>query len=141
MSARFLLDTCVLSEPVARHPDPRVVDLILEHQGEIASAAPVLHELWFGCHRLPPSRKRALLEAYLDALADLPVLAYDDRAARWHARERARLEKTGRVPSFVDGQIAAIAKVSDLALVTRNVADFEPFAGLQVENWFTGSKG
>jgi tRNA(fMet)-specific endonuclease VapC len=128
----------MLSEPVARRPDPGVVALILEHQGEIASAAPVLHELWFGCRRLPPSRKRALLEAYLDALVDLPVLAYDDRAARWHAHERARLEKIGLIPSFVDGQIAAIAKVSGLVLVTRNVADFEPFAGLQVENWFSG---
>ena len=67
-------------------------------------AAPVIHELWFGCHRMAPSRKRDLLEAYLDALSALPILSYDTRAARRHAEERARLESIGKVPSFVDGQ-------------------------------------
>jgi predicted nucleic acid-binding protein len=37
----------------------------------------------------------------------------------------------------VDGQIAAIAAVNDLVLVTRNVRDFSGFAGLDVESWFS----
>ena len=37
---------------------------------------------------------------------------------------------------FVDGQIAATAQAHGLILVTRNVRDFELFAGLTVENWF-----
>ncbi|MBI9084711.1 MAG: hypothetical protein JEZ11_14035 [Desulfobacterales bacterium] len=40
-----------------------------------------------------------------------------------------------KTPSFVDGQIAAIAFVNGLVVVTRNVSDFECFEGLQVENW------
>ncbi len=36
---------------------------------------------------------------------------------------------------FVDGQIAAIAYVDDLVLVTGNVQDFKRYAGLSVENW------
>jgi tRNA(fMet)-specific endonuclease VapC len=43
----------------------------------------------------------------------------------------------GRVPPFVDGQIAAIAAVNGLTLVTRNVRDFRRFAGLPVVNWFS----
>ena len=63
------------------------------------------------------------------------ILPYDDRAAEWHAKERARLSSSGLTPSFVDGQIASIAKVNDLILVTRNTDDFKPFSKLKLENW------
>ena len=36
---------------------------------------------------------------------------------------------------FVDGQIAAIAKVNNLVLVTSNRAHFEPFEGLEIQDW------
>jgi tRNA(fMet)-specific endonuclease VapC len=36
---------------------------------------------------------------------------------------------------FVDGQIAAIALVNDLVLVTGNLRDFAAFASLKMENW------
>ena len=51
----------------------------------------------------------------------------DGEAALWHAEERARLTAQGRTPSYVDGQIAAIAKTNDLTLVTRNTSDFVRF--------------
>jgi tRNA(fMet)-specific endonuclease VapC len=38
---------------------------------------------------------------------------------------------------MVDGQIAAIAVVNGLILVTRNTNDFDGYLGIQVENWFT----
>ena len=63
------------------------------------------------------------------------ILPYDEQAAEWHAKERARLASLGQMPSFVDGQIAAIAKVNGLVLVTRNTSDFEKFSGLKLENW------
>lgn len=66
----------------------------------------------------------------------LLVLPYDGEAARWHARERARLERLGLTPAFVDGQIAAVAAVRGLVLVTRNVRQFEAFTDLRIENWF-----
>jgi tRNA(fMet)-specific endonuclease VapC len=46
------------------------------------------------------------------------------------------LVSIGKTPSFADGQIAAIAKVNDLIIVTNNIADYVDFTGLQVENWF-----
>ena len=66
----------------------------------------------------------------------LRILPYDRGAAVWHAEERARLVSQGRTSAFMDGQIAAIAIVNHLILVTRNTQDFADFAGLTVENWF-----
>jgi tRNA(fMet)-specific endonuclease VapC len=65
------------------------------------------------------------------------ILPYDASAAAWHARERARLTRRGKRPAFVDGQIAAIAAVNDLVLVTRNLRDFSGFSGLEIESWFS----
>ena len=63
------------------------------------------------------------------------MLPYNREAADWHALERARLGALGRTPPFVDGQIAAIAYINDLVLVTSNTAAFEDFGGLRVESW------
>jgi len=64
-----------------------------------------------------------------------PNLPYDEAAATWHGEERARLEALGRPGPFVDGQIAAVAHVHGLVLVTTNETDFDGFKGLTVENW------
>lgn len=136
---KYLLDTNTLSEGVKSVSDQSVLKMFEKHQQEIVTAAPVWHELQFGCHRLPRSRKRELIATFLDDIVKrtMLILPYDDRAAEWHARERARLSSKGRTPSFVDGQIASISVVNDLILVTRNVDDFRQFQGLQVENWHT----
>ena len=65
----------------------------------------------------------------------MTILPYDEQAAEWHAKERARLASLGQMPAFVDGQIAAIAKVNGLILVTRNTSDFNKYSGLKLENW------
>jgi tRNA(fMet)-specific endonuclease VapC len=113
------------------------MDLLSEHQDRIAIPAPVWHERWFGCLRLPASRRRDAIHAYLleAVYPSFPILPYDEPAARWHADERAVLEAAGRTPPYVDGQIAAVAAAHRLTLVTRNVADFEPFRGLEVVSW------
>jgi tRNA(fMet)-specific endonuclease VapC len=67
--------------------------------------------------------------------ASFPVLPYDEAAARWHGFERARLEGLGKPAPYVDGQIAAIAHVNKLILVTVNVKDFAPFKDIDLENW------
>ena len=40
-----------------------------------------------------------------------------------------------RLDDHVDGQIAAIARVNELVLVTVNVKDFARFKDVEVENW------
>lgn len=138
VALRYLLDTNVLSEPMRPIPDPGVIDRITEAGSSIATAALVWHEIQFGWLRLPSGRRRRAIEAVIDAMAAaVVVLPYDTSAAAWHARERARLTQLGRPPPFVDGQIAAVAAVNHLVLVTRNVRDFSSFTGLEIESWST----
>jgi tRNA(fMet)-specific endonuclease VapC len=134
---KYLLDTNVLSEAVKADPNRKVMAMLERHQDEIATAAPVWHELLFGCLRLPVSRKREMIEAYLEdvVLRNMDILPYDERSAEWHAQQRAKLSMQGKVPSFVDGQIAAIAWVNDMILVTRNTHDFKSFEDIRVLNW------
>jgi tRNA(fMet)-specific endonuclease VapC len=127
----------VLSEPIKSRPNRRVLDAIARHDGELATCAIVWHELCYGAARLPVSRKRQAIELYLEHAIRgvLPILPYDAEAAAWHARERARLARRGRPPSAADGQIAAIARVHELVLVTVNTRDFRRFEGLSLEDW------
>ncbi len=136
---KYLLDTNLVSELIKPHPDTGVIEKFRRYQKELATAAPVWHELQFGCYRIPLSRKRELLELFLEEVIrrNLPILPYDEQAARWHAMERARLTLAGKTPSFVDGQIAAVAVINGLNLVTRNIKNFELFSGLKWEVWHT----
>lgn len=137
MTLRFLLDTSIVSEPVKQTPNPAVLRQLERNAHESAIAAPVWHELRYGCGLLPAGKRRTALEAYLVdvILRSFQILPYDEVAAAWHADERARLERAGTTAPFVDGQIAAIAQAHGLALVTLNVRDFTRYDGLIVENW------
>jgi tRNA(fMet)-specific endonuclease VapC len=137
VNLKYLLDTNVVSEPLRSNPAAAILRRLRRHEGETAIAATVWHELQFGCARLPRSRRKAAIERYLEevVLASFPILDYGRAAAEWHAVERARLEAAGKTPPFVDGQIAAIASVNDLVLVTSNKSDFRGFRGLRVQSW------
>lgn len=134
---KYLLDTNVVSEPLRPKPSPRVVRMLRRHEDEIAISSVVWHELRFGVERLAPSRRRTAIERYLEqvVLAAIPILDYDRAAAEWHAAERARLGGRGETPPFADGQIAAIARVHELTLVTFNDVDFRRFHGLRIVTW------
>jgi tRNA(fMet)-specific endonuclease VapC len=132
----FLLDTNVFA--ALSHPRPHrgIERAFIKHAGELVTASIVMHEMWFGIERLPRSRRRSELERFMtDVVSGVRVLPYGERAARWHALERARLATLGRPTSLADGQIAAVAAVHDATVVTANGAHFAPFEGLRVEDW------
>jgi tRNA(fMet)-specific endonuclease VapC len=137
MRLKYLLDTNVVSELMRPTPNPIIVERVNFHQSEIAIASVVIHELLYGCLRLPESKKRqTLLNSIEESALSRTVLDYDSEAAQLHAQERARLSKIGKTLAFADGQIASIASSNDLILVTNNVADFQYFENLKIENWF-----
>ena len=137
MTLHYLLDTNILAEPLRPKPNDLILNRLKRHEGEIAIASVVWHEMWFGCNRLPVSARRAAIEAYLNQVVapGISILPYDREAADWHARERARLTAIGETPPFADGMIAAIARTNNLELVTVNLDDFRAFEGLQCVNW------
>ena len=83
MSLKYLLDTNVLSEPLRPEPNQRVVEWLKEHHQKMATAAPVWHEMGFGCRLLLLLARRKKLERYLEEVLEpsLPVLPYDAQAA------------------------------------------------------------
>ncbi len=134
----YLLDTNVIAEPLKPCPIAALLRALQAHAGALVTAAPVWHELTYGCDLLPASRRKTVIDRYLREVvaATLPVLPYDHAAARWHAAERARIEKRGKPPSFVGGQIAAIAAVNGAVLVTRDLTGYQGFSDLLLEDWF-----
>ncbi|MEA5595067.1 type II toxin-antitoxin system VapC family toxin [Rivularia sp. UHCC 0363] len=137
MSLKYLLDTNILSEPARPIPNANVLHKLNIHKAEIVVSSIVVHELLYGCLRLPESKREQSLWNYIrESVLNLPILDYDLKAAQWHAQERSRLSKIGKTPAFVDSQIASIAYCNNLILVTNNISDFKFFDDLMLENWF-----
>jgi tRNA(fMet)-specific endonuclease VapC len=144
LSLRYLLDTSTVSAVIAPKPNRLVIQRLGLREQQCAIASVVWNELVDGCNRLPRGKRRAELEAFLhDVVArTFPILPYDQAAATWHGIERARQEGAGRTAPYVHGQIAAVARVNDLILVTANMKDFAgKFSDLVVEDWTTSARG
>ena len=62
-------------------------------------------------------------------------LPFDDDASMMYGRIRARLAALGTPIGSNDIQIAAIALVNDLTLVTHNLGEFSRVDGLRTEDW------
>lgn len=62
-------------------------------------------------------------------------MPFDDACAEIYGRIRADLAKTGTPIGSNDIQIASIALVNDLILVTHNVREFSLIEGLKIEDW------
>ena len=135
---RYLLDTNIISEPARPEPNPRVIQQLQRYGHEAAITSITWHELLYGLERMPKGRKRNYVADFITQVVRpaFSILPYEESAAHWHARERARLESIGRTAGFADGQIASIAVTTNLILVTRNLKDFDGFEGLHLENWF-----
>ena len=135
---KYLLDTNILSEPARKNPNAKVMQAFSKYDGQYVTAAIVWHELQYGCALLANSKRKTQLQTYLLTLQDngLIILPYDQSAAEWFAENRALLKSQGKSMTYADGEIAAIAEVNKLTLVTRNTGDFQSYTGLALDNWF-----
>jgi predicted nucleic acid-binding protein len=126
---RFLLDTCVISELVAKQPDPALVQWVDGTAEEkLYLSVIAIGEIKKGIERLPDSRRKSELIKWLEG--DLlvrfknKILSIDTDVMLVWGELCANLERQGRKMPAIDSLIAAIAMHGKLDLVTRNEADF-----------------
>jgi predicted nucleic acid-binding protein len=133
---RYLLDTDIISNLMRREPSLTLIRKVaLVPPGDQCTSAITLGELVYGAHRVP-DRAIDLLRR-IDGLipVHLPVLPFDESAARGYGYVRARLEHAGTLVGEADMRIAGIALAHGLTVVTANVRHFQRIPGLEVEDW------
>ena len=133
----FLLDTNVVSELRKPRPHGGVLAWIQSvDDAELYLASVTIGEIQAGIEltREQDAAKAGEIERWLDQVCDtFSILTMDGPAFRRWAQLMHRQSDT----LYEDAMIAAIAKVHQLTVVTRNVADFKPFA-VPLLNPFTG---
>ncbi len=136
---KYLLDTCLLSELVKPVPAPSVLRWLQNRdETQLFMAAITLAELQRGVARLPISRRRTELEAWLASVQRQfgdRVLAFTAHTASYWAQMCAQAKAKGQTMAAFDSLIAATAVEHGLALATRNVADFGAAPVVLVNPW------
>jgi len=130
---RYLLDTNVWIE-VLKGRNYRLISRFNGNSvADLAACTPVRAELMHGAEKYSDTgaRKRDVVRA-LNQVVSLP---FDDRCADLYGSIRHDLEVRPCVIGPLDLQIAAIAIMHDLVLVTGNVGEFSRIPDLKVEDW------
>ena len=133
----FLLDTNVFSEFTKRDPTPSVVAFLAD-QSKFWTSVIVHGELEYGVNLLPQGHRRDTLELQISFLMNLfkdRILPIGEKETKATASLRAKAMRSGRPLALGDALIAGTAVANNLALVTRNVGDFENLGVELVNPW------
>ncbi len=135
---RVILDTCVISELVAKQPNPGVVTFVDDlDPDDVYMSVLTIGEIIKGIEKLPDSRRKTDLRTWLqdDLLARFQgkILPLDTDAIVEWGMLVARTEIAGKPMPAIDSLIAATVIANKMTLVTRNASDFEA-AGIEIIN-------
>ena len=133
----YLLDTNVVSEVIRSAPPPRVGAFFIEND-DLWLSSIVVHELEYSVQRMAQGQRRSGLQADLSRLIEEyedRILPLERRGAAWAAQFRVQAQRSGRALELGDALIAGTAKAHDLAVATRNVADFQRLDVEVVNPW------
>lgn len=126
----YLLDTCVLSEYKKPEPAAEVIAwLDGQFDDSLYMSVLTIGELDKGIFRMPPSKRKTNLAAFVETLLvrfDRRILDLDTAILRRWGIMMGSLESKGRPMPVIDSLIAATALERDLTIVTRNEEDFTP---------------
>lgn len=126
---KYLLDTCVISELVAKQPNPTVVEFVDSlDSDDVYLNVITIGKIAKGIEKLPKSKRKQELHTWLreDLLVrfDKKIIPLDTDVLLEWGLLTARLESTGKTLPAMDSLIAATVLAHKFALVTRNVDDF-----------------
>ena len=129
----YLLDTNVCIR-LLNNTSPAVSARLAHQQPEdIYNSTVTQMELYYGAYRSAQvERNLAVLQRFFSQFTVLPL---EPESARVAGRIRAELAALGTPIGPYDSQIAAIAMVNNLILVTHNTGEFSRVNGLQIEDW------
>ncbi len=135
----IVLDTNVISAVIGDGAEPHIVAWLDAVPELICLTSITAAELRLGAALLPAGRRRARLEAEIEAMlvedfADA-VLHFDELASEAYAVIVAGRRRSGRPIAVLDAQIAAICLSRGATLATRNVRDFEGVGVTVVDPW------
>ena len=135
---KYLLDTCVISELVAKKPNKQVLNWIDGIDADSAYLSVItIGEVSKGIERLSDSSLRDELRWWLaeDVSARFSgrILVIDANVMLTWGKLAATLESVGLKIPVMDSLIAATAVCNGCQLVTRNVDDFK-HSGLTIIN-------
>jgi tRNA(fMet)-specific endonuclease VapC len=129
----WLPDTNVWIAYLNPRPSPVKQQMRAHSAADIQLCDVVKAELFYGAYK--SQRREANLAVLDDLCAGFRSLPFDGTAAREFGRIRAELEKLGKPIGPYDLQIAAIALVHGMTLVTHNTSEFSRVPGLLIEDW------
>jgi len=136
----YLLDTCVISELVAKQPNQQVLDwLDAQAPDTLYLSAIAIGEIAKGISKLTASKRKESLTTWLNET--LPH-RFEHRIVSIHVSTMVlwgnlvgQLELWGRPLPVIDSLIVAIALQNSLSLVTRNENDFVGTGVVIVNPW------
>ena len=136
----YLLDTCLISELVAKQPNQKVLDWVDAQFPETLYLSVItIGEIAKGICKLTPSKRKESLSTWLNET--LPnrfenrILTLDVSTMVLWGNLIGQLEQNGRPLPAMDSLIAAIALQHSLSLVTRNEKDFAGTGVVIINPW------
>jgi tRNA(fMet)-specific endonuclease VapC len=130
---RYLLDTNVCVMYLNGRSESVRDRLLITPMQDIAVCSVVKAELFYGA--MKSNNPARTLERQQQFLARLISLPFGDEAAIVFGEIRSVLASAGTPIGPHDLQIASIALVNDLTLVTHNTREFSRVTGLRLEDW------
>lgn len=126
---KIILDTNVISELIQPRGSSVIRQWLASQNGASLYTTSITQaEILYGIQILPEGQRRQkLLDGALIVFEDyLPerILAFDQKAAELYSQIAAYRKQIGRPISQFDAQIAAICRLHQATLATRNIRDF-----------------
>jgi predicted nucleic acid-binding protein len=135
----IVLDTNVVSEPLKKRPENKVVQWLDSQSAETLYITAVTRaELRFGVLRLPNGKRKNALMAQIEQVLEIfkdRTLDFDSVAADKLAQLATDCEKHGKRAMAPDAYIAACAATRGFAVATRNGSHFEHLGVRIIDPW------